>query len=33
MAKFYYMMIKADRISIENVPPLWREQVEELLVQ
>lgn len=33
MAKFYYMMIKADRITINDVPSRWREQTKELLDQ
>lgn len=31
MAKIYYKQIKANLMSIEKVPPLWREQVQALL--
>lgn len=31
MAQIYYMLIKAGTWKLENVPSLWRAQVEELL--
>lgn len=31
MAKIYYKQIILDNITIDDVPPRWREQVEELL--
>lgn len=31
MAKFYYKRIKAGKCTIEQVPELWREQVQKLL--
>lgn len=33
MAKIYYMQIKAGKITINEVPARWREQVEQLLGQ
>ena len=31
MARLYYKRIKADLMTIEQVPPLWREQVQSLI--
>lgn len=31
MAKIYYMQIKADKTTIDEVPSRWREQVEGML--
>lgn len=31
MARIYYKQIKANLMSIEKVPTLWREQVQALL--
>ena len=31
MAAIYYKRIKANLMTIEQVPPLWREQVQALL--
>lgn len=31
MAKIYYRFIKEEKITIEEVPPRWREQVELML--
>lgn len=31
MVKFYYNMIILGRITIEQVPPQYREQVQEML--
>lgn len=31
MAKIYYRLVKAGSWSIDNVPSLWRSQVEGML--
>ena len=31
MAKIYYRWIKAGKMTIEDVPAKWREQVQEML--
>ncbi len=31
MAKLYYKRIKADLMTIENVPQMWRAQVQKLI--
>ncbi len=31
MAKLYFKRIKAGLMTIEQVPALWREQVQELI--
>ena len=31
MVKFWYKRIKRGKATIENVPELWREQVQALL--
>lgn len=31
MAKIYYRWIDAGRMTIDEVPPRWREQVRKLL--
>ncbi len=31
MAKLYYKRIKADLMTIEDVPALWRAQVQKLM--
>lgn len=31
MTKIYYMQIKAEKITIDEVPQRWRTQVEEML--
>ncbi len=31
MAKLYYKRIKADLMTIKDVPTLWRKQVQALL--
>ncbi len=31
MAKLYYKRIKADLMTIEDVPMLWRAQVQKLM--
>lgn len=31
MAKVYYRLVKAGKRTIEQVPELWREQVQKLL--
>lgn len=33
MAKIYATQIKRGTITIEDVPPKWREQVKELLAE
>lgn len=31
MAKLYYVLVKAGSWKIEQVPGLWREEVEQML--
>lgn len=31
MARLYYKRIKANLMKIEDVPALWREQVQQLI--
>lgn len=31
MAKIYYLRIKADKMTLEDVPELWRSAVQALL--
>lgn len=31
MAKIYYKWVKANKITIDDVPERWRDQVQELL--
>ncbi len=31
MAKLYFKQIKADLMTVDQVPPLWRTQVQALI--
>ena len=33
MAKIYYLRIKAGKMTLEDVPELWRNSVQEMMGQ